>query len=112
MTGELEKSTAVGVAIRRATVSDAPLLAKLRYKLRSSTGSVSELEAEFVTRCTRWMEEHLKEGSFWRCWISELDHEPIGCLWLQLVEKIPNPRSEPEHHAYLTNFYVYEFARG
>ena len=33
-------------------------------------------------------------------------------LWLQLVEKIPNPRSEPEHHAYLTNFYVEEFARG
>jgi len=33
-------------------------------------------------------------------------------LWLQLVEKIPNPRSEPEHHAYITNFFIQEFTRG
>ena len=36
----------------------------------------------------------------------------IGAIWIQLVEKIPNPRSEPEHHAYITNFYVEAFARG
>ena len=36
----------------------------------------------------------------------------MGCLWLQLVEKIPNPRSEAEYHAYITNFYIQEPIRG
>ena len=36
----------------------------------------------------------------------------MGHLWLQLIEKIPNPIVEPEQHAYITNFYVREEARG
>jgi ribosomal protein S18 acetylase RimI-like enzyme len=36
----------------------------------------------------------------------------VGNLWLQLIEKIPNPTTEPEQHAYVTNFYVTEAARG
>src|SRR6266571_706054 len=43
--------------------------------------------------------------------LAESDGQLIGNLWLQLVEKIPNPRSEPEHHAYITNFYIQEPAR-
>jgi GNAT superfamily N-acetyltransferase len=31
---------------------------------------------------------------------------------LQLVEKIPNPRAEAEHHAYITNFFIQPEARG
>jgi GNAT superfamily N-acetyltransferase len=54
----------------------------------------------------------LKEENRWLCWVAANDNELIGCLWVQLVEKIPNPRSEPEYHAYLTNFYVRDFARG
>lgn len=57
------------------------------------------------------MEEHLKEAA-WHCWVVETDEHLAGAVWLQLVEKIPNPRSEPEHHAYITNFYVEEQARG
>lgn len=98
--------------IRLANPSDAPTLARLRYALRSSTGSVSEPENEFLGRCAEWMKEHLKAKSLWQCWVAKSEHDLIGCLWLQLVEKIPNPRSEPEYHAYLTNFYVEEFARG
>jgi GNAT superfamily N-acetyltransferase len=58
------------------------------------------------------MAEQLKDGSAWRCWVAERDHELIACVWIQLIEKIPNPRAEPEEHAYLTNFYVQEAARG
>jgi len=105
-------STTIDVVIRRAKVSDASMLAKLRYALRANTGTVTEPEPEFLKRCAEWMREHLKAGSSWQCWVAESNYELIGCLWLQLVEKIPNPRSEPEHHAYLTNFYVEEFARG
>jgi GNAT superfamily N-acetyltransferase len=99
--------------IRFAQPSDASVLAKLRYALRSSTGRVNEAEPDFVKRCEAWMEAHLSEEVSWRCWVAESDEgELIGALWIQLVEKIPNPQSEPECHAYLTNFYVVEWGRG
>lgn len=97
---------------RIAKQSDAPELARLRYALRSSTGIATEPQAEFLERCRTWMAEHLNEERLWRCWVAELDDSLIGALWLQLVEKIPNPRSEPEYHAYITNFFVQDTARG
>lgn len=97
--------------IRLGTKSDAAALAKLRYALRSTTGIATEREPEFIQRCTAWMEEHL-ETDAWQCWIVEVNKKLIAAVWLQLVEKIPNPRSEPECHAYITNFYVEEAARG
>ena len=97
--------------MRLADASDAPALAILRYALRSSTGVATEPKSEFLRRCTAWMEDRLKTDA-WVCWVAEEDEQLIGAVWLQLVEKIPNPRSEAEHHAYLTNFYVDERARG
>jgi GNAT superfamily N-acetyltransferase len=58
------------------------------------------------------MADHLREGKLWHCWVAEENEQLIGAVWLQLVEKIPNPRAEAEQHAYLTNFYVQESARG
>jgi len=98
-------------AIRLAVRSDAPALAQLRYALRSTAGIATEPESEFVQRCSAWMAEHL-ETDTWKCWVAEINGRMIAAVWLQLVEKIPNPRSEPEHHAYITNFYVAEAARG
>ena len=109
---EMNPTATSAVNIRSANDSDAPVLANLRYALRSSMGRVTEPEDEFLKRCGEWMKDHLNTRSLWRCWVAERDQELIGCLWLQLVEKIPNPRSEPEHHAYLTNFFIQEFARG
>lgn len=31
---------------------------------------------------------------------------PIGNLWVQIVEKIPNPGNESELHAYVSNVFV------
>lgn len=107
-----ERRGGAEVSLRPATVSDAPVLARLRYEFRSGTGPVVEGEAEFVRRCGRWMEERLREGGAWRCWIAERDGAPVGQLWAQLIEKMPNPSPELECHAYLTNFYVREDARG
>lgn len=73
---------------------------------------MTEDEAEFVRRCSLWMQERLGLGKLWRCWIAEQDKAAVGHLWVQLIEKIPNPTSEPEYHAYITNFYVREEARG
>jgi len=99
------------LTIRPALKSDAAVLADLRYALRSTTGMATEPEVEFINRCTAWMEEHLQQVA-WRCWVAEINQRLVAAVWLQLVEKIPNPRSEPEHHAYITNFYVEESARG
>ncbi|MBI4420377.1 MAG: GNAT family N-acetyltransferase [Gemmatimonadetes bacterium] len=48
----------------------------------------------------------------WRCWVAEAQGTVVGHVWLQLVEKIPNPVKENEQHAYITNLYVEESARG
>ena len=98
--------------IRLAGEADAPSLACLRYAFRSSTGVATENETIFLDRCTAWMEEHLAADSRWKCWVTEQRGKLTGCVWVQLVEKIPNPRDESENHAYLTNFYVQESMRG
>ena len=108
----LENQSSEPVAIRLATESDAILLAKLRYAFRASLSSARESEADFVQRCASWMNRRLRDASPWKCWIAERDKMPLGHLWLQIIEKIPNPIIEPEYHAYLTNFYVREEARG
>ena len=101
------------ISIRLAAVSDAPLLAKFRYAFRAGTGGVSEDESEFIDRCSLWMQERLRgEDGPWRCWMAEQNQVLLGHLWAQLIEKIPNPSPEREYHAYITNFYVSEEARG
>jgi GNAT superfamily N-acetyltransferase len=100
------------IIIRQASVSDAEVLARLRYNLRSSGNRASEDEASFVERCTLWMQERLQSNNFWMCWIAEREQTAIGNLWAQLIEKIPNPNSEPEYLLYFTNFFVRSDCRG
>ncbi len=98
-------------AVRLATPADAAALAALRYEFRSSTAAVVEAEPGFVARCAEWMARRLHEDSSWRCWVFEADGELVGNLWLQLIEKIPNPAAELETHAYITNVFVRPAAR-
>jgi len=100
------------IKIRVATESDAPVLARFRYELRSSAKEMIESEGEFNERCIRWMVSRLHSGSGWRCWIAECEEKPVGNIWSQLVEKLPNPASETEYYVYVTNFYVREEYRG
>lgn len=103
---------AVHVSIRLAAAADAIALAKLRYAFRSSMAETTEDEASFVPRCARWMKERLENTNGWRCWIAERGDLPVGNLWAQLIEKVPNPTAESEYHAYITNLYVDEACRG
>lgn len=96
------------IQIRMASEPDALTLARLRYEFRSLFHQVRENEATFVERCTVWMRERLRSESLWKCWIAELHDTAVGNVWVQLVEKIPNPIEEPEYYIYLTNFYVRE----
>ncbi len=98
--------------VRSATATDAPALAELRYEFRAGIGRVVESKPKFLARCSKWMRRRLGRGGAWRCWVWERDGSIEGHLWLQLIEKIPNPVAEPEHHAYITNLYVREGSRG
>jgi GNAT superfamily N-acetyltransferase len=97
--------------IELANSNEAATLARLRYRFRSISDADQETEAEFIERCTKWMSEHLRREN-WVCWVAREDENIIGVLWLELIDKIPNPTSEPELHAYVTNVFVDETARG
>jgi GNAT superfamily N-acetyltransferase len=107
-TTENESSGERPVEIRLAHESDASLLARLRYELRSSLRNVVENDALFLDRCAAWMQARFREESNWKCWIAERQGTAVGNVWAQLIEKIPNPIAEPEHFVYLTTFYVAE----
>jgi len=99
-------------SIRLAVPRDAPSLAALRYEFRSALNPPTESELDFVARCTAWMTPRLAPSANWRAWLAEASGEPVGCLWLQLIDKLPNPGPELEHHGYITSVYVRPTARG
>jgi ribosomal protein S18 acetylase RimI-like enzyme len=105
-------SDASGVTIRLAEPTDATALAQLRYDFRASQDPVTEPEADFLERCTSWMAMRLVPGSSWRCWIAEEAGQLVGTIWLQLIEKIPNPVAEAESHGYISSVYVDPARRG
>lgn len=101
-----------GFRIRLATDADAEELARLRYEFRAAINEPVEDEESFVERCAPWMRTRLAPGGQWRCWVAEGDGGVVGDIWLQFIEKIPNPAPELEAHAYITNVYVKPAGRG
>jgi GNAT superfamily N-acetyltransferase len=99
-------------SIRLAQPSDAPALARLRYEFRASQDPSVESEADFLARCTAWMEARLVTGGSWRCWLAEESGRLVGTIWLQLIEKLPNPVGEAERHGYVSSLYVQPSRRG
>lgn len=101
------------LTVRAATTDDAAELARLRYEFRAAERPAAESRETFVERCTTWMRERLAPGSAWRCLLAEQNGATVGHVWLEVVDKVPNPGgNEPERHAYLTNLYVRPEARG
>ena len=94
------------IAVREAVVADGPTLARLRFEFRASQGAVNETEAAFLARCEPWMASRLGPSSVWRAWVAETAGAIVGTAWLQLIEKIPNPTSEPELLGYVSSLYV------
>jgi ribosomal protein S18 acetylase RimI-like enzyme len=99
--------------IRPAVQADARQLAQLRWEFRSvAHGTLNETEETFVSRCTAWMHDRLAGDSPWTAWVAEQNGEIAGEIWVQVIEKLPNPTVEPERHAYISNLYVKPSARG
>ncbi len=93
-------------SVRAAAPRDAPALAEIRFRFRSELTAPAEPEDGFHARCAAWMAERLAGDPRWRCWVADGPAGIVGTLWLQVIDKIPNPVEEPEHHAYITNVYV------
>ena len=101
------------LTVRAAGVADAADLARLRYEFRDAERPAVEARDSFIPRCTAWMRERLAPDSSWHCIVAELDGAMVGHVWLEVVDKVPNPGAgEPERHVYLTNLYVRPAARG
>jgi GNAT superfamily N-acetyltransferase len=92
--------------VRRATIADVPVLAALRFEFRARSKTPVEGSAEFLGRCEEWMRPRVADDARWRVWVLEHDGAIQGNIWLQLVEKLPNPNVERELHGYVTNFFV------
>lgn len=91
--------------IRRARRRDAAVLAELRYRFRAEQHAATEPREAFLARCTAWMAARLDEER-WAAWLAEADGRAVGAIWLQLLEKLPNPGPELEWHGYVTSAYV------
>ena len=101
------------LTIRAAGVADAADLARLRYEFRATERPAVEARDSFIARCTAWMRERLAPDSSWHCIVAEMDGAMVGHVWLEIVDKVPNPGAgEPERHVYLTNLYVRPAVRG
>lgn len=98
--------------IRLAAPDDAPVLARMRFAFRAELGDAVEAEDAFVARCAPWMAERLGGDGPWRCWVAEDEDGIVGHACVQLLEKVPNPVEEREHHGYVTNCYVVPARRG
>lgn len=98
------------LVIREATAADAGRLAELRYEFRSALRPAVEEKEAFLGRCTIWMRRRL--AADWKCWVATSGEEIVGQIWLQVVEKLPNPGREPERHGYITNLYLKPEFRG
>ena len=99
-------------AVRPATSADAAELARLRYGFRIELDSPVEAEPAFVKRCTAWMAKQLAPGGVWRCWVAESGSKLVGTIWLQLIEKLPNPVGHLGFHGYISSVYVLPGLRG
>jgi ribosomal protein S18 acetylase RimI-like enzyme len=100
------------LVIRPAEPADAGVLAELRYEFRTALHPAAESRNAFVARCRAWIERSLAGAGCWRCWVAEEAAGMRGMIWLQLVEKMPNPVAEPEYHGYVTSLYLQPACRG
>jgi GNAT superfamily N-acetyltransferase len=89
-------------------LDDADELARLRWQFRIEFGTPATMSVEAFGEQMRAFVADAFAGDAWRAWIAEDGGRPIGCVWLQLVQKVPHPgrRQGERPVGYLTSMYV------
>jgi GNAT superfamily N-acetyltransferase len=100
------------IEVRSASPADADALAELRWEFRVARAPATEAHDAFVARCAAWMRNELITAIKWRAWVAVADGAIVGQVWLQTIEKMPNPVEELERHAYVSNVFVQPPFRG
>jgi GNAT superfamily N-acetyltransferase len=96
----------MSVQIRRAAAADVQTLAEMRYAFRTALAPGQEDEAAFIARVSAWMADRLTSSRDWYAWVATTDDAIVGTIWLERVEKMPNPVREAECLGYITNMFV------
>ena len=96
----------MNVQIRRASAADVPALAEMRYAFRTELAPALEERASFVPRAAAWISDRLAHSRTWYAWVATVDATIVGNIWLERVEKMPNPVRESECLGYITNMFV------
>jgi predicted N-acetyltransferase YhbS len=94
--------------VRPARPSDAPALAALRLRFRQEEhgGSPPPPDpARPPAGAEEWFRDRLREGR-WLAWVAETGDGIIGHVFLNTVERIPDPHGDSSPIGYVTNFHV------
>jgi GNAT superfamily N-acetyltransferase len=99
------------VAVRRATLDDAPALALLRWQFKQEDADDPvQPQQTFTERCEEWMREALAAN--WLAWVADAPEGICGQVFLCRVGKVPSPDWPASDIGYVTNFYVTPRWRG
>lgn len=91
--------------VRKAQTTDATALAHLRWRFKQEDEpELSREEASFIRACTEWM--RIRLAGTWTAWVVEADNDVQGHVFLNHVEKVPEPGGGAAALGYVTNFYV------
>jgi GNAT superfamily N-acetyltransferase len=96
--------------VRRAAGRDLEHLARLRFEWRVGEGAeVGAGIDEFVDAFTRWVEQH---ESTHIGFVASLDGEPVGIVFLALLDRVPGPERWHRRAGALQSLYVTPPRRG
>jgi GNAT superfamily N-acetyltransferase len=100
--------------VRQAHAADAPVLVRLRWAFKREDYEEEQepsAPARPVAEAEEWLRERLGGGR-WLAWVVESGGETCGHVFLQLVERMPEPYEDNTPIGYVTNFYVVPSRRG
>jgi len=91
--------------IRRATPSDAALLARHRARVWVEVGEFDTEDHPHVGVWRRWLVGALTDGRL-VAWIAEEDTAPVASAWLLIAPAVPGPDSAAEHDGRVHSVWV------
>lgn len=91
--------------VREATPEDAGELARLRWEFRVED-QPAQPRAEFLEKCATWLQVALRSDR-WVIAVADTGEGTLcGCMYLQMIDKVPVPGAIQRAWGYVTNSYV------
>jgi GNAT superfamily N-acetyltransferase len=92
------------VAVRAASVDDASVLARLRWRWRvDERGEVAPSAEDFAAAFAEWFDAHAETHL---PFLAVRGTEPVGMAWLAVVTRVPGPQIWQRLSGFLQSVYV------